>query len=300
MKRTVLDPLAMTSSGYTAPADPARSASPHDIAGAPIATPQPAGRTRNPAAGLYTTAADYARFVIAVQRGTGLSPAAHARMLTAQIQVTDAGPESIGRRDPELRRDLAWGLGWGLATTTAGAAFWHWGDNGGTKALIVALEQPRLAVIVFANSVNGLSITRDIVATALGIAQPGLDWLGYEAYDAPVRVLARAIRAHGAAPALADYRSGRSARIPEPDLNRLGYQLAGIRRMSDAIAVLAQNVADHPASANTYDSLAEVYDQAGERDKAIANYRRSVALDPSNTHGVTELARLTGSAAPTP
>lgn len=300
MKRTVLDPLGMTSSSYDPPADPVIIASPHDSAGTPIAASQPARRERNPAAGLYTTAADYARFVIAVQRGTGLSPAMRAQMLAPQIHVIDGSPGSIGRRDPRLRPDLAWGLGWGLATTTAGAAFWHWGDNDGTKALVVALEQPRLAVIVFANSVNGLSITRDIVTTALGIAQPGLDWLGYEVYDTPVRVLAHAIHAHGAAPALADYRRGRSARIAEPDLNRLGYQLAENRRMSDAIAVLAQNVADHPTSANTYDSLAEVYDQAGERDKAIASYQRSVALDPSNTHGVTELARLTAAAAPTP
>jgi len=56
--------------------------------------------------------------------------------------------------------------------------------------------------------------------------------------------------------------------------------------------VLAQNVADHPASANTYDSLAEIYELAGASDKAVANYEKSVALDPRNAHGVAALARL--------
>lgn len=60
--------------------------------------------------------------------------------------------------------------------------------------------------------------------------------------------------------------------------------------------MLAQNVADHPASANTYDSLAEIYEQAGAIDQAIANHARSVELDPHNTHGIDALARLRRSA----
>jgi len=62
--------------------------------------------------------------------------------------------------------------------------------------------------------------------------------------------------------------------------------------------VLAQNVADHPQSANTYDSLGEIYGLAGDRDHAIASYERSVALDPGNTNAIKALARLRGAAAP--
>ena len=292
MQRTVLDPLGMTHTSYGPPADASQIAIPHGLWGAPDASARPPSRDRNPAAGMYTTIEDYARFVIAIRRGTGLSPALRAQMLAPQVQVIDGPPESIDTPAPRRRADLAWGLGWGLETTTGGAAFWHWGDNGDTKAFVVGLAQPRLSVIVFANSVNGLSIIRELLAVALGVPQPGLDWLGYETYDDPVRVLARAIHLQGAEAALRDYRAGPTARIAEPALNRLGYQLARAHQLTDAIAVLAQNVADHPASANTYDSLAEIYELAGASDKAVANYEKSVALDPRNAHGVAALARL--------
>jgi len=291
MQRTVLDPLGMTHSNYGPPANPATTADPHNALGVPVPT-RPPNRERNPAAGLYTTTADYARFVIAVWRGTGLSPASRAQMLTPQIQVLDGGPSSTERRDQKPRADLAWSLGWGLETTTAGTAFWHWGDNGDTKAFVVALEQPKLAVIMFANGANGLSIVREILTAALGVPQPAVDWLDLESYDSPVRVLAKALRARGATAALDDYRANRSPRVPEPTLNQLGYDLAAAHRMSDAIAILTQNAVDHPDSWNVYDSLAEVYEMAGERDKAIANYERSVAIDPGNRHGIEALARL--------
>lgn len=298
MQRTVLGPLGMTHTSYGPPADASQLATPHGLWGAPDAAAGPPSRDRNPAAGMYTTIEDYARFVIAIRRGTALAPATRAQMLAPQVQVVDGPPESIDTAAPRRRADLAWGLGWGLETTTGGTAFWHWGDNGDTKAFVVALAEPRLSVIVFANSVNGLSIMRELLAAALGVPQPGLDWLGYESYDDPARVLAKAIHLRGADAALRDYRAGHPARIPEPQLNRLGYQLARAHQISDAIAVLAQNVADHPASANTYDSLAEIYEQAGATDKAIANYEKSVALDPSNTHGFEALARLRPPAAP--
>jgi CubicO group peptidase (beta-lactamase class C family) len=298
MQRTVFGPLGMTSSSYDPPSDAAGAATPHDMWGEPIEQPRPLSRDRNPAAGLRTTAGDYARFVIAVLRGTGLSPAARARMLTPQIHVIDGGPGSIGRPDPRPLRDLTWGLGWGLAATAGGTAFWHWGDNDSAKAYVVALEEARSAVVVFANSANGLSIMPEIVAKAVGVPEPGQDWLGYESYDSPGRVLAKAIRTHGADAALREYRTGRSARISERQLNTLGYQLAAAHRIADAIAVLAQNVADHPQSANTHDSLGEIYDLAGDRDHAIESYKRSVALDPGNTNAIQALARLRGAPAP--
>jgi CubicO group peptidase (beta-lactamase class C family) len=201
MQRTVFGPLGMTHSSYEPPRAGTDAASQHDTRGNPVERPPtsstsppalPSTRDRNPAAGLRTTAEDYARFVIAVLHGTGLSPAARARMLTPQVHVIDGGPISIGRANPRPVRDLTWGLGWGLQDTAAGPAFWHWGDNGDAKAFVVALDRPQRAVVVFANSANGLSITSEIVATAIGVAQPGVAWLDYELYSAPGRGAAAA------------------------------------------------------------------------------------------------------------
>jgi hypothetical protein len=148
----------------------------------------PQSHDRDPAAGLYTTAEDYAKLVIAVARGAGLPAALWAQMLTPQVPVIAGGPMSIERVPPTPLRELAWGLGWGLQANADGQAFWHWGDNGNSMAFVVSLApaaaaSPRVAVVWLANSANGLSIGRALVPAAIGIAQPGADWLAYEPYE---------------------------------------------------------------------------------------------------------------------
>lgn len=290
MQHTVLDPLEMTHSGF----GPA-SAAQHDAWGNVVAgVPAEMMKSRAPAAGLHTTAEDYAKFVIAVWNGTGLSAATRERMLSPQAQVIDGGPNSLDRVAPSSRKDLAWGLGWGLERIDGGAAFWHWGDNGGAQAFVMARESPRVAVVMFANSSNGLSIVRDVLAATIGGEHPALAWAGYEQYDEPRATLARDIHARGAAAALEAYRASKAPRATEQALNSLAYQLARAKQLGDAIAVAAQNAADHPQSANAFDSLGEIHDLAGDRAHAIESYARSVELDPRNAHGVSELARLRG------
>jgi len=38
-----------------------------------------------------------------------------------------------------------------------------------------------------------------------------------------------------------------------------------------------------PASGNVYDSLGEAYNKKGDKQKALINYKKSVALDPTNS-----------------
>ena len=47
-----------------------------------------------------------------------------------------------------------------------------------------------------------------------------------------------------------------------------------------AIKVLALNVEAYPQSSNTWDSLGEAYADDGDKQLALANYRKSVELDP--------------------
>lgn len=62
--------------------------------------------------------------------------------------------------------------------------------------------------------------------------------------------------------------------------------------MKEAIEVLKLNVHLYPESANTYDSLAEVYETAGDKALAIKNYKRSLELDPKNTNAEQHLKKL--------
>lgn len=61
-----------------------------------------------------------------------------------------------------------------------------------------------------------------------------------------------------------------------------------------SIEVFKLTVALYPTSANTYDSLAEAYETTGDKRRAIANYARSLELDPKNGNTVEHLAKLRG------
>src|SRR5687767_7442124 len=81
--------------------------------------------------------------------------------------------------------------------------------------------------------------------------------------------------------------------ISESDLNRIGYDyLAKQKKIPEAIAVFTINVDAYPNSANVYDSLGEAYKEAGDKEKAIANYERSLEIDPHNANAVQMLLQL--------
>lgn len=244
---------------------------------------------------MHTTARDYGKFVAAVLKGTGLKPETRKLMLTPQIPVREGGPMSVLSPKAKPLADVAWGLGWGLQSAGDGPSFWHWGDAGDCKAYVVAFDKPKLGVVFFANSANGLSFAREIVDAAVGGASPGLDWLNYERYDAPSRVLFNRIVERGAPAALEEYRTKRGvgpAAISEPQMNNLGYDLLTLKRSSDAIEVFKQVVAEYPSSSNAYDSLAEAYEITGDKASAVKNYKRSLELNPKNTHAVEHIKKL--------
>ncbi len=296
MKRTVFDPLGMTSSSFVwqESYDKLKTFR-HNSVGEP--TGQNKQSQPNAAASLHTTAQDFGRFVSAILKGEGLKKETVKQMLTPQIKLSESGTNNIKSAPEKLSPTLSWGLGWGLQTTSDGVSFWHWGDNGNSKAYVVAFEKQKLGIVFFANSSTGLSIARDIVEQAVGGEQPALSWLSYESHKSPGRTLIKNILAKGAEAALSEYREWRKGRaaneaVNENQMNRIGYDLLGAKRVKDAIEVFKQNVADYPQSANTYDSLGEAYAINGDRELAIKNYERSVELDPNNTNGIEALKKL--------
>lgn len=52
------------------------------------------------------------------------------------------------------------------------------------------------------------------------------------------------------------------------------------------------NVEMYPQSFNTYDSLREAYRAHGDKDLAVANYKKSLELNPKNTNATAKLAAL--------
>ncbi len=82
--------------------------------------------------------------------------------------------------------------------------------------------------------------------------------------------------------------------VSENRINNLGYTLLRQKKVLEAIALLKLNVEFYPNAWNTYDSLAEAYMTNGDKDLAIANYKKSLELNPENGNGAAMLRKLEG------
>lgn len=75
-------------------------------------------------------------------------------------------------------------------------------------------------------------------------------------------------------------------------VNQLGYEQVWAGQMGKAIELFSYNTQMYPNSANAYDSLAEGYMRDNQKDKAIANYQKSLTLDAKNRNAEKMLRQL--------
>jgi CubicO group peptidase (beta-lactamase class C family) len=283
IQKEVFEPLGMNDSnlGWLDKYEN-RKATGHDSAG--VARNVRKNPDGNAAGGLHTTTADYAKFVIAILKGTGLKKETVKEMLKVQSKV-DEGCSNCIRNQPtgKLSNTIFWGLGWGLQQTGDEKFFWHWGDNDGdTHCFIIASEKQKSGVVIFTDSGNGHSIIPFIVEKILGAKQPVSAWINYEPYNSPAKSFFHAILTEGLDAPLKRYLAGRNdsaKRLDERQINALGYALLSRKRTAEAIEIFKLNVADFPKSANTYDSLAEAYLNTGEKKLALEFYKKALEVD---------------------
>jgi imidazolonepropionase-like amidohydrolase len=105
-----------------------------------------------------------------------------------------------------------------------------------------------------------------------------------------------ALEQRGAVAAMTAYRnSANRAAIAKPVervINTYGYQLLGEQRTGEAIDVFKLNTETFPDEYNTWDSLAEAYMTAGDRDRAIRYYRKVLEMNPGDGNATAMLRRL--------
>ncbi len=70
----------------------------------------------------------------------------------------------------------------------------------------------------------------------------------------------------------------------EADINAYGYELLGAGKVDEAIATFRKNVADHPGSWNTYDSLGEALAQKGQVADAVVQYTKALQMVGDDTN----------------
>ncbi len=78
----------------------------------------------------------------------------------------------------------------------------------------------------------------------------------------------------------------------EENMNLYGYTMLWDGKPTEALEIFKVLVTDFPESANTYDSLAEVYLEIGDKKRALANYEITLAMDPDNFNAQDQIDKI--------
>ncbi len=171
----------------------------------------------------------------------------------------------------------------------------HGGGINGFNSLLTRAIDKQQTVIILDNVGLG-RIHQTITDSVIGI-------LNGQPIDPPKRSVAEKLyktaMEKDVASVIAEYRKLRAENSPtmdfsEPELNVLGYQFVGMKRLKDAIEIFKLNVEMFPASSNPYDSLGETYLADGQKELALANYKKAAELDPQNANALMIVRRLEG------
>ncbi|AKJ06245.1 serine hydrolase [Archangium gephyra] len=169
----------------------------------------------------------------------------------------------------------------------------HTGGINGFSTLLIRVPERKELVVLLDNTSRGdklLELAAGVLSILHGIAPQ-------QPRQAIGEVVMAALDKASVAEAIARYKALKTTKAAEYDfspveLNRTGYQLLGAGRVADAIAIFELNVEMFPSDGNAYDSLGEAYMVSGNKERAIANYRRSLELTPKNTNAVEMLKKL--------
>ena len=193
-----------------------------------------------------------------------------------------------------------YGYGWGIRSIPIGDAgdsiqvVRHSGGINGFVSDIVRVPERRQVVVLLSNTVD--SKLTDLTSAIVNIL-----------YDQTFRmptlplspVLLATTLSEGVDAAVRQYATLKKEQAEvydfgEDELNRLGYQLLEQQRFEDAIRIFRLNVEAFPEASNTYDSLGEAYKIAGNKKLAIENLKKSLALNPGNTHAEELIKEVEG------
>lgn len=241
------------------------------------ATPdQPSVRTEifstrhHAASGMISTAADMARWMIALQGDALLTPAAKQTMWTP-VAYSDG---KAGQ----------WGMGWLVLDRPAHRAV---AMTGGSRSAVYLYPDDKVGVVILTNLAG--STPEDLIDEIAQGFIPGMTLTGVPALRA---ALAGREGADPAA-AVAVFRAANPGfTADEHELNDWGYRLMAFGKPRSALAVLKLTAELYPASGNAFDSLGEAYAANGDSASAVTAYSKSLALDPANSNAVQRLEKL--------
>jgi CubicO group peptidase (beta-lactamase class C family) len=287
VKANILDPLGMKESTFLKKkVSPDLATSPH-VMGLKIEVSDiyPYHRAHAPSSTLHSNVLEMGNWAIAnMNRGT----LGEKRILKSESYDVLWEPAKLN--NGETTRV---GLSWFLRTYRDIETVFHSGGDVGYRTFFVMMPEKKAAAVVLSNC--DFAPTGNIAIAALFMA------LGLESPPIPAppirAAVGKAIADKGVDAAIELYRELKDNHPKSYDfgpgqLNRLGYQLIGMKRMDDAIKILALNVEMFPKYANGYDSLGEAYMIAGDKENAIKYYEKALELDPKMGTAIEALKKL--------
>lgn len=180
------------------------------------------------------------------------------------------------------------GLGWIISKGAEGDVIWHNGGTGGYRTYAGFVKETGKGVVVLTNSDKGAD---DIGMRILNSAAKLM--VVKKSASAEIK---NALETQGIAGALKTYNALKKDKdtydFAEEGFNTLGYTYMGEGKIAEALAVLKINVDEFPKSFNAYDSYAEALMKDGQKEAAIANYKKSLELNPGNTNATDMLAKM--------
>ena len=248
------------------------------------------------AASLLTCAHDYAVFLQALINGKGLKPETQKMMFTT---ASDANWLNHNI-EADAKKHVSWGLGVGLQENETGKWIWHWGDNGDFKAFYIANPEKKEILVYFAYSTWSLHVTTDILNTFFTkqIWWPCI-WTGYQFHELErMKAFWASLEKQGYdhASEIAEQMKQKDSafKLPQDDVNDLGFILMRNDRKKEAVEVFKYNLEAHANSANAYDSLAEGYEAADQKELALKNFKKAYELNPKNGYAAERIKELEG------
>jgi len=280
LKQDILDPLAMKDSGYDHHADilAKRAAGYQQELAGVVNAPYLDMSLPFAAGSLYSTVEDLYRWDQALYADKLLPGELKQKLFTPNLEN--------------------YGYGWFIRAIPAGepgsglTMIAHGGGINGFNTLEQRLVGDHDLIVIF-NNTPGASLDEMAkgIRAILYMQQPA------PAKRSLVHDLGLTVVDRGSSAAVAQYRELKRTdpnayNFDERSLIQLGSMLLQRGRNSDAIAILKLNVEEYPKSAVAYDGLADAYAQDGQKPQAIANYHKSVELDPKDQNAMDRLKEL--------
>lgn len=193
-------------------------------------------------------------------------------------------------------RNRHYGYGWFVSELAIGstnkkvASVSHGGGMDGFRTLITRIPSSKSAIILLSNTESGVLREMTIAINGVLYGQP---------YDFPKKSIAYSLLdiiekgdiTKGVA-FFEEFGDNDTYYLEEDEMIIVGYNLLGKKRAKDAAAVFELSTRAFPNAFNVYDSYGEALMILGEKDKATANYQKSLELNPNNENGKQKLQEL--------